>query len=111
MDEIIFEVQGSAPEPYRVSFIRRSNANLSAYCTCPAGGNGQYCKHRFRIMEGEQQGIVSNNASDVKIIQSWLIGTDIEQALHRVRDIEKVAERIKTELALAKKNLAKTLRD
>ena len=111
MEEIIFEVQGSAPEPYRVSFFRRSNTNLSAYCTCPAGENGQYCKHRFTIMEGEQKGIVSTNADDVKIIRSWLIGTDIEKALIKVREIEKGAERIKTELTLAKKNLAKALRD
>lgn len=111
MEEIIFEVQGSAPQPYRVSFVRRSNANLSAYCTCPAGENGQYCKHRFTIMEGGQKGIVSTNVSDVKIIQSWLIGTDIEKALLKLRGIEKEAERIKNELSLAKKNLSKALRD
>ena len=62
-------------------------------------------------MEGEQKGIVSTNADDVKIIRSWLIGTDIEKALIKVREIEKEAERIKTELTLAKKNLAKALRD
>lgn len=111
MEEILFEVQGSAPKPYRVSFIRQSNTNLSAYCTCAAGENGQYCKHRFNIMEGQKNGIVSTNADDVKIIQSWLVGTDIEKALFKLRDIEREAERIKTELTLAKKNLAKALRD
>lgn len=111
MEEIIFEVQGSAPEPYQVSFVRRSEANLSAYCTCAAGENGQYCKHRFTIMDGNRKGIVSSNADDVKIIQSWLIGTDIEKAIIRVRDIEKEAEKIKKELTLAKKNLAKSMRD
>lgn len=111
MEEIIFEVQGSASEPYRVSFIRRSNANLSAYCTCPAGENGQYCKHRFTIMDGESKGIVSNNTDDVKIIRSWLIDTDIEKALIKLRSIEKEAERIKNELTLAKKYLAKSMRD
>lgn len=111
MEEIFFEVQGSAPKPYRVSFVRQSSTNLSAYCTCAAGENGQYCKHRFTIMEGQKKGIVSTNADDVKIIQSWLVGTDIEKALLKLRDIEREAERIKTELTLAKKNLAKALRD
>ena len=111
MEEIIFEVQGSAPKPYEVTFIRRSNTNLSANCTCRAGENGQYCKHRFRIMSGEQIDIVSSNADSVKIIQSWLIGTDIETALYKFIELEKEAERIKTELTLAKKNLAKALRD
>jgi len=50
-DSVSFSVQGSAPEPYHVLF-RRNGANLSAYCTCPAGENGMYCKHRIRILQG-----------------------------------------------------------
>lgn len=111
MEEIIFEVQGSTPKPYKVTFIRQSNTNLSAYCTCPAGENGQYCKHRFRIMNGEQIGIVGSNADNVKIIQSWLIGTDVETALYKFIELEKEAEKIKNKLALAKKNLTKALRN
>lgn len=62
-------------------------------------------------MDGGQQGIVSSNTSDVSIIQSWLIGTDVEKTLFKVRELEKESERIKTELTLAKKNLAKALRN
>lgn len=47
MNQIKFLVIGSSENPYEVNFIRRGN-NLSAHCTCPAGENGQYCKHRFR---------------------------------------------------------------
>jgi uncharacterized Zn finger protein len=60
MEETYFIVQGSADEPYKVTFRRKGN-NLSAYCTCPAGENGQYCKHRFRILAGCDDGIVSEN--------------------------------------------------
>ena len=52
MERIDFLVQGSAFHPYEVKFLKRSEKNLSAYCTCPAGDNGQYCKHRFSILEG-----------------------------------------------------------
>lgn len=69
MDEISFEVQGSAPEPYLVTFVRRSPTNLSAYCSCPAGENGQYCKHRFAILDGAENSLVSSNASDIQIVQ------------------------------------------
>jgi uncharacterized Zn finger protein len=48
MEEICFLVQGSAEEPYKVTFRKKGN-NLSAYCTCPAGENGQYCKHRIEV--------------------------------------------------------------
>ena len=62
---VSFLVQGSAPEPYHVLF-RRNGANLSAYCTCPAGENGMHCKHRIRILQGLAEGIVSENVADVQ---------------------------------------------
>ncbi len=111
MQEIRFEVQGSAPDPYGVIFIKRSEKNLSAYCSCPAGENGQYCKHRFNILAGIRIGIVSGNESDVQVVQSWLPGTDIEFAMIRVRELEKEAEKIKKALSLAKKDVAKAMRE
>jgi len=111
MQEISFEVQGSASEPYGVVFVKRSETNLSAYCSCPAGENGQYCKHRFNILDGVTKGIVSDNLDDVKIVQSWLVGTDVEEALNKMRKLEVEAARIKKELSAAKKEVAKTMRD
>jgi uncharacterized Zn finger protein len=111
MKEISFEVQGSAAEPYSVVFAKWSNTNLSAYCSCPAGENGQYCKHRFNILDGETKGIVSGNLDDVKIVQSWLTGTDVEQALMKMRKLESEAARIKKELSAAKKEVAKAMHD
>ena len=111
MQEITFEVQGSAAEPYVVVFVRRSDTNLSAYCSCPAGKNGQYCKHRFSILDGETKGIVSDNLDDVKVVQSWLPGTDIEAALIKMRELEAEAVKIKKTLSAAKKEVAKAMRD
>ena len=110
MEEIVFEVQGSAPQPYRVVFVRRSQTSLSAYCSCPAGENGQYCKHRFAILDGVLEGLVSSNADAVKIIQSWLPGTNVEKSLLKMRGLEKEAARIKRELSSAKKELCKAMR-
>lgn len=111
MREISFKVQGSAAEPYLVIFVQRTETNLSAYCTCPAGENGQYCKHRFSILSGIDKGIVSSNTDEVKIVQSWLLGTDIEAAMITVKNLEVEADKIKKELSLAKKSLAKAMRD
>jgi uncharacterized Zn finger protein len=111
MQEISFEVQGSAIEPYSVLFVKRSDTNLSAYCSCPAGQNGQYCKHRFNILAGITKGIVSDNLDDVKVVQSWLHGTDVEKAIKKMRDLESEAEKIKKELSDAKKDVAKAFRD
>jgi uncharacterized Zn finger protein len=109
--EISFEVQGSAATPYSVTFEKHSETNLSAYCSCPAGVNGQYCKHRFNILNGDTKGIVSTNIDDVKIVQSWLPGTDVAKALLKVRELEAEADKINKALAAAKKEVAKVMRD
>ncbi|SER75819.1 SWIM zinc finger [Nitrosomonas sp. Nm51] len=85
MKEIEFFVQGSAHEPYCVTFILDGN-NLSAFCTCPAGENGQYCKHRFAILKGEDKGVVSDNVPKVKEVAAWLPGTDVEAAMMEVAE-------------------------
>lgn len=110
MDELRFLVQGSAEAPYKVTFQKNGN-NLSAYCTCPAGDNGQYCKHRFNILGGITYGIVSGNEADVKTVASWLHGTDVEKALNRVFEAEEQFESAKKELSAAKKRLAEAFRD
>lgn len=111
MEAIEFLVQGSAAEPYRVSFFRRDGTNLSAYCTCPAGENGMYCKHRIRILQGLVEAVVSDNSNDVRTVADWLAGTDVETALRNVISLEKEAEQIKNALSAAKKTLARSLSD
>jgi len=110
MESIEFLVQGSAPKPYEVSFSKEGN-NLTAHCTCPAGQVGQYCKHRFRILEGKTQGIVSGNESEAQIIKSWLVGTDVESAMIEVKKAESRLEEAKKELSGYKKKLAHSLMD
>ena len=109
MQEISFEVQGSADEPYDVLFIKRTDTNLSAYCSCPAGENGLYCKHRFNILAGLTKGIVSGNLEDVEVVQSWLPGTDVDQAIKKVQELEIEAAKIKKDISAAKKNVARSM--
>jgi hypothetical protein len=109
MDAFEFLVQGSAPEPYRVSFMRRDPKSISAYCTCPAGESGMSCKHRIRIFRGLLEGVVSPNTLDVNTVAGWLAGSDVETALHTIDQLEKEADRIKRALSVAKKSLSQCL--
>ena len=111
MSEIRFQVQGSADSPYDVTFVNRGKGNLSAYCTCPAGENGQYCKHRFAILNGEIKAIVSGNEHEVSLVVSWLAGSDIESALKDVAAAEFELERAKKEVSRVKKLLAEAMRN
>jgi len=109
MEEVVFEVNGSSSEPYGVVFVKRSETNLSAYCSCRAGENSQSCKHRLSILEGKTDGIVSSNLDQVKIVQSWLAGTDLEKNLKIMRQLESEATRIKKELSFAKKSVSNAM--
>ena len=108
MDIMTFSVQGSAEEPYSVEF-RRDGANLSAYCTCAAGAVGQYCKHRFRILQGDFEGLVGGSTEEVKKVASWLGGTDVESAILELAKAETVLEQAKKDVSAAKKKLARAL--
>jgi len=110
MNFVIFLVQGSQSEPYKVTFKKDGN-NLSGFCTCPAGDNGQYCKHRFNILGGLTEGIVSGNEADVQLVAAWLPGTDVEAAMNAVMDAEEKCELAKRELSSAKKRLTEAFRN
>ena len=111
MPRVTFQVQGSALDPYEVTFRKRSESNLSAHCTCPAGRRGQYCKHRFQILAGNTTHIVSNNVVDVEVVRSWLPGTDIEDAINRMKMLQEQADRVNAALKAAKKKIAQAMKD
>jgi hypothetical protein len=71
----------------------------------------QYCKHRIGILSGDPTGIVSNNANDVKTVQSLIAGTDVEKALDNLADASEQFEIAKKKLSLSKKRLARALID
>lgn len=109
MEEIIFKVKGSSLEPYKVTFTKNKN-NINAFCTCPAGENGQYCKHRFAIMAGDSKAVVSPNKEQVLVVKSWLIGSELEEALIRLTEAEHQHDMAKERLIAAKKDIARAMR-
>lgn len=109
-DQIIFSVQGSEPDPYRVVFRREGN-NLTATCSCRAGACGMHCKHRLSLLAGKTDGLVSENAGEVKRLISWLPGTDVEKALQELGLAEAELERARKAAAKAKKMVARALAD
>ncbi len=108
MEELIFSVKGSSPEPYEVTFIK-DGSSLTALCTCPAGQFGSYCKHRIAILDGKSDSISSGNADQALTVTEWLVGTDVEAALSELRAAEKTTECAKEDLAALKKKLARAM--
>ena len=109
--QLVFEVQGSASAPHRVTFENRGGGNLAAFCTCPAGQAGQYCKHRLSILAGSTANIVSGNEPEVQLVAAWLKGSDVERCLHALHEAEQNLEAAKRGVTRAKQAVAQALRD
>lgn len=78
MEKMIkFLVQGSGKEPYRCTFWKVDDYDLHSACTCPAGKKGQYCKHRFALLEGDITNVVNYSEEDFKELQEMLKSSDI----------------------------------
>lgn len=104
-----FFVQGSEPDPYRVTFEKFGN-NLNAYCTCAAGANGQSCKHRLRILSGNHEGLVGGGIDNALMVVDWICGTDVEYYLKKLIEAEDCYDRSRKLLTDARKDFASSLR-
>jgi hypothetical protein len=105
MEIIEFMVKGSALTPYQVTFARDNN-EVFASCSCPAGENGTYCKHRINILDGVLEGVVSENAYQVKEVALWLPGSNLERCLAELASATRAVENARHAEAQAKKKLA-----
>jgi hypothetical protein len=108
MERLEFLIEGSQGDEYFVVFeVNGGNAN--AFCTCQAGSNGLYCKHRFGIMDGDVSCLLSDNTADVVRLKGLMKGSDLENAYNRVLEAEAIHTTAKRNLDAAKKALAKAM--
>jgi uncharacterized Zn finger protein len=103
-----FYVQGSAPEPYFVQ-INKDGNNLGASCDCPAGQNGQYCKHRVNLLKGLRDGVVGGDLDQISALPSIIKGTDVELAMQELVAALDEEERAKKRTSSKKKAFAKAM--
>ena len=110
VERLTFQVDGSKGDRYEVVF-ERDGLNITASCTCPAGGFGRACKHRLALLYGEVGALASGNQSDVSVLASWLPNSDVATALSALRQAEAVAEAAKRDLSRCKQALGRALAD
>ena len=105
---IKFLIQGSQEDPYRVDFSM-NGTSLTAHCSCPAGENGMYCKHRIRILCGDDEGIVSGNKEDIKLVIENLKNSTLYVPFQEYFASEDNYEKAKKDLSVKKKHLSNAL--
>lgn len=108
MERVEFIVKGSQGDPYAVTFEVSGN-NANAFCTCDAGSNGLWCKHRVGILAGDASRLLSDNAADITRVNALIRGTDLETAYADFVKANEAYARAQKELSLAKKALARTM--
>jgi hypothetical protein len=108
MKALEFIIEGSQGDEHRVVF-EKNGAELHAFCSCLAGDNGIYCKHRFALMDGSVDALLSENETDLMTLQAWMTGTKLEAAYQRVTKAVKALKRAKDECNAAKKVLAQVM--
>lgn len=78
LEEILsFSVRGSTGNTYEVA-ARKAADKLRVSCTCQAGQNRIWCKHRTVLFDGDISNLVSDNASDVEKLAKWAVGVEVE---------------------------------
>jgi uncharacterized Zn finger protein len=108
VERVEFLIEGSEGDEYTVVF-QVTGTNANAFCTCAAGASGQYCKHRFALMDGDVSRLLSSNTVDVVRLKSLIQGTDLKVAYDRVLKAAADFAIAKRELDTAKKALAKVM--
>jgi uncharacterized Zn finger protein len=108
MEQLTIQVKGSSADPYELTFIK-DGASLTALCTCPAGNFGGSCKHRVAILDNDSDAVVEGDEEKVAVVVEWLAGTDVEAALHEMREASAAPDATRDSLAAAKKKLARAM--
>ena len=116
MSELRFLVEGNANKHEVI--VRKKDKNMTVLCSCAKGVSGLLCKHKLSILTGKSEGIISDNAGEVRRVLHWFEGSDVGDALFRLKDatlqLEADKNRLKADkekLALAKRILAEAIND
>lgn len=110
MERIEFLIQGSAPDPYVITFLKKGQ-RISFNCSCPAGEHNLLCKHLLRIISGIQEGIVSNNSLDVSKVHAWIANTEIGITAKEITECQNIIDFQQIRLKKLKKKLFRIIQD
>lgn len=109
MRNIVIEVYGSEGDVYEVAFTALSGKPLAS-CTCKAGSNGQFCKHRLALLAGDMGRLVDKSkAAEVKDVLGWAEFAPILGQVSRLHEIEAQIDELEKARSALKKAVGKAL--
>jgi len=109
MRNVVVGVYGSEGDVYEVAFTVLSGKALAS-CTCKAGSNGQFCKHRLALLEGDMGRLVDKTkAPEVKDVLGWAEFAPILDQVSRLHEIEAQMDELEKARSTLKKAVGKAL--
>lgn len=91
--------------------IEGQPGSVKMFCTCAAGEKGTSCKHRVNLLDGDYSAIQSNNADELKVLSSWMAGSNLDRSLTVLESAEKELEKAKRQVSAAKKQVGLAMRN
>ncbi len=100
MDLTLRSKSSSGDIPYNVYFKISSDGRLSVFCDCQAGEFGQFCKHKWQLLNGDEKMLVdSNQIDDLRLVHKLAIERGVgslynavEQFEHEKKDADKAVK-------------------
>jgi hypothetical protein len=86
-NSLLFDVEGSTGNIYRI-VAWRSGSHFHMTCTCDAGRNSRFCKHRAALLHGVVDHLLSGNVEDVGKLVEMFRGTEVAHLLSTVQALE-----------------------
>ena len=98
-----FKCAGSTGNVYAIA-AWRGGGHFHMTCTCDAGKNGHFCKHRAALLIGVVDHLLSDNVPEVRNLAEMMRGTEAARLLSKIHKLENL-NRNDEELSEAKREL------
>jgi hypothetical protein len=92
-EKIAYSVQGSSSEPYTVTI---SLSPFTVECTCQAAEVGLPCKHRIKIISGEDPGIINGDKGRLPNIVAAARKTPVFDLLEKYEGLKDAKKAVET---------------
>jgi SWIM zinc finger len=99
------EVYGSEGDIYRISFVK-GDSGIKVHCTCKAGTNGQFCRHRLALLAGDRSALVDAGATAA--LDEALAWPEFVSIMGEIVKLQEVQEQIET-LEITKSSLKRVV--
>jgi hypothetical protein len=111
METIIQAKSSSGRSSYKVWFTWKENT-LSVFCGCKAGELGKFCKHKWRLLSGDEEMLYDDTeASLLAKVNKWVALSAFSELYDRVNTLERQIVILQVEVAAEKKILEKEVQN